>query len=238
MIEIRPLSSGSRKGNCYYVSDGTTPILLDCGLKSWEINRTLDYQLHTIEGVLVSHEHMDHARGALFLSYRGIPVYASQGTLDALDEGKSLLNTTSAFPLYPQVPRTIGTWTVTPFLLKHDAKEPLGFCLDSGSERVVYVTDSPYSRFTFNGMTHILIEANYDLDRLRDNVAKGIVPAAAQHRITWTHFSIQAAIQFLQANDLSMVQEIWLIHLSDNNSHAVDFQRRVAEAVGKVVHIA
>lgn len=230
MIEIRPLSSGSRKGNCYYVSDGKTPVLIDAGIKAHEINALLDYKLHKIQGVLVSHEHMDHARGAANLSARGIPVYGSFGTLNAINTNGHALIAGQEIP--------IDSWIVTPFGLKHDAEEPLGFCLDSGSERLVYVTDSPYSRFTFNGMTHVLIEANYDLDRLRDNVAKGIVPAAAQHRITWTHFSIQAAIQFLQANDLSMVQEIWLIHLSDNNSNAVDFQRRVAEAVGKVVHIA
>jgi hypothetical protein len=42
----------------------------------------------------------------------------------------------------------------------------------------------------------------------------------------------------LLANDLSAVNNIVLIHLSDLNSNATEFQSGIAEATGKTVHVA
>ncbi len=233
-MDIKPLASGS-KGNCYHVTDGQTAILLDCGLPSPEINRKLAFGLHTIQGILLSHEHMDHARGALKLGARGIRIYTGELTADQggiPDQYVQKVRHGVTFQL--------GTWEVMPFLIKHDAGEPYGFHLHSTStgERLLYITDTPFSPYRFPGLTHIMIEANYDLDTLRDNVASGAVHPAAKHRIIQTHFSIQTAIRFLQTSNLSWVQEIWLIHLSDNNAQAEDFKRRVQEATGKPVRIA
>lgn len=231
---INPLASGS-KGNCYHVTDGQTAILLDCGLPMAEINRKLSFSLHTIHGVLLSHEHMDHARGAAKLGARGIPIYTGAQTAD---QGGIPMDYVRA--IKHGVTFQLGTWAIMPYLVKHDAGEPLAFHLHSTAtdERLLYITDAPFSQYRFPGLTHIMIEANYDLDTLRDNVASGVVHPAAKRRIIRTHFSIQTAIQFLKATDLSRVQEIHLIHLSDNNSDAARFQKRVQEATGKVVKVA
>ena len=53
-----------------------------------------------------------------------------------------------------------------------------------------------------------------------------------------SHFSLENVKEFLQANDLSKVQEIWLLHLSDGNSDAERFKREIQELTGKVVYIA
>ena len=42
----------------------------------------------------------------------------------------------------------------------------------------------------------------------------------------------------LKANDLSKVNEIYLIHLSDGNSNAEQFKREIQELTGKPVYIA
>ncbi|WP_281253736.1 hypothetical protein [Sporomusa silvacetica] len=42
----------------------------------------------------------------------------------------------------------------------------------------------------------------------------------------------------MKANDLSMVREIYLIHLSSGNSDAYRFKREIAELTGKMIFVA
>jgi len=65
----------------------------------------------------------------------------------------------------------------------------------------------------------------------------GLVPPALKKRILKSHFSLENVKEFLKANDLSRVQEIWLLHLSDGNSDAERFKREIQELTGKMVFI-
>ena len=44
--------------------------------------------------------------------------------------------------------------------------------------------------------------------------------------------------EFLRANDLSKVEEIHLLHLSDGNSDEARFKREIQELTGRVVMVA
>jgi len=83
-----------------------------------------------------------------------------------------------------------------------------------------------------------MIEANYCMDILKRNVEAETVPKTLKNRLLKSHFSLENVKQFLQANDLSRVQEIWLLHLSNGNSDAERFKREVMELTGKPVYIA
>ena len=63
------------------------------------------------------------------------------------------------------------------------------------------------------------------------------MPPALKKRILKSHFSLENVKEFLKANDLSRVQEIWLLHLSDGNSDAERFKREIQELTGKMVFI-
>lgn len=120
----------------------------------------------------------------------------------------------------------LGTWTVLPFETQHDAQEPLGFLLANGQgEKLLYATDTYYIKYRFPGLTHLMVECNYSKDILEANVENGLVPGEMRERIIRSHFSLEHVKEFLKANDLSKVQEIWLIHLSDNNSDQERFKR-------------
>jgi metal-dependent hydrolase (beta-lactamase superfamily II) len=56
-IEIKVLASSS-KGNATIISDGATTILLDCGIPVAQIKRHLNFNLSSVVGCLVSHEHL------------------------------------------------------------------------------------------------------------------------------------------------------------------------------------
>lgn len=231
-MEITALASGSR-GNCYRVTDGTTPLLLEAGIPIKAIKRGLGYKLSEIQAVLVSHSHMDHAKAAGDVLKAGIEVYMSQPTADALGVTGHRLRI-----LEPRVQVQIGSWTMLPFETQHDCPGSMGFLLASGDYKLAYITDSYYVRWRFNGLTHIMCECNYSADILAANVAAGVVPTALMDRLLQSHFSLEHVKEFLRANDLSRLEEIWLLHLSDANSDAERFKREIMELTGKPTYIA
>jgi len=232
MVEFTPYASGST-GNCYKISDGRTPLLLECGIPYKEIQKNLKFRVSEIAGCLVTHEHQDHCKAVRDLMKAGIDCYMSQGTTDTLKVTGHRVNIIKARQQF-----RIGTWTVLPFDTQHDAAEPLGFLLaNQDGEKLLYATDTYYIRYRFRGLTHIAVECNYSLDILKRNVEAGTVPKELKTRIMKSHFSLENVKKFLQANDLGKVQEIWLLHLSDGNSDAERFKREIQELTGKMVFI-
>lgn len=125
-----------------------------------------------------------------------------------------------------------------PFDTEHDVSEPFGFLLQSDNgERLLFITDSFYCRYKFPGINYLMIECNYSQEILDRNIAAGITPKIMKKRLMKSHFSLENVLNFLAANDLSEVEEIWLLHLSDSNSDEEFFRQRVAEETGKLIYI-
>jgi phosphoribosyl 1,2-cyclic phosphodiesterase len=176
----------------------------------------------------------DHSKAVKDIMRAGIDCYMSQGTADALSISGHRLHIVRAKQQF-----RIGTWTILPFETQHDAAEPLGFLLaNQDGEKLLYATDTYFIRYRFRGLTHIAVECNYSLDILRANVEAGMVEPALKSRILKSHFSLENVKEFLKANDLSKVQEIWLLHMSDGNSDSERFKREVMELTGKPTYIA
>lgn len=164
----------------------------------------------------------------------GIDCYMSRGTAEALEVSGHRANIIKARQQF----RT-GTWTILPFETQHDAAEPLGFLLaNQAGDKLLYATDTFYIRYKFHGLTHIMVECNYAADILKTNVKAGLVEPALKTRILKSHFSLENVKKFLQANDLSKVEAIFLLHLSDGNSDAERFKREIQELTGRMVFIA
>lgn len=236
-IEIRHLASSS-SGNAYLITDRMFPpehILIDCGIPFKQLQRMLNHGVSKLVGCLISHEHLDHSKSAVDLMKAGIDVFTSAGTVDVLKLTGHRINR-----IQPRKQFRMGQrWTILPFEVEHDAVEPFGFLIaHSGGDKLLYVTDSYYVRYKFTGLTHIMVECNYAADILDFNVSKGNVPAPMKKRIRRSHMSIETVKEFLLANDLSMVREIHLLHLSDGNSDAGRFKREIEMLTGKPVYIA
>lgn len=232
MIKITTLASSS-KGNCYKIDDGNTPLLLECGISFKDIQRGLDFKLSEIAGVLITHEHKDHCKSVADMMKAGIDIYASDGTIEALN-----LSGHRVVSIQAKKQFTIGTWTILPFDVAHDVSEPLGFLLKNAiGEKLIFITDTAYCRYTFTGLTHIMLEVNYCEKILDDNILSGRVPVEMKKRLLKSHFSLENAKKFLKANDLSKVEAIHLLHLSDNNSNEALFKREIQQISGKPVFI-
>ncbi|SFM28707.1 Phosphoribosyl 1,2-cyclic phosphodiesterase [Gracilibacillus orientalis] len=234
MIAIKTLASSS-KGNCYYVTDGNTPLVLEAGINFREIRKALDFNTSNLAGCLITHEHGDHCKGLKDVLRAGIDCYASDGTWDAL----LLDGHHRGHPVKSHEPFTIGTWTIMPFDAQHDVSEPLGFLLaNKAGDKLLFATDTYYIKYKFKNVSHMLIECNYSKEILDRNIEEGITPKVMRKRLLRSHFSLENVKEFLKANDLSRVQEIHLLHLSDSNSDEALFKREIQQLTGKVVYIA
>lgn len=228
-MEIDILASGS-SGNCYRVSDGKTSLLLDCGIPIRRIERGLNFQLHTIDAVLVTHCHQDHIKAAKDIAKRGIPIYTSAGTLNAC----KLLAGYQYRPVQSMEMVQIGTFAVIPFDVEHDAPEPLGFALKSSvtKEKLLYFTDTYYLKYRFPGIHYLMAECNYSLKTM----SKDINPVL-RDRIIESHMSLETLLELLQANEFRELKQVYLLHLSSDNSDAELFKTEVQKAAGVEVYV-
>lgn len=233
MIDIRSLGSSSA-GNCYQITDGATPLLIECGMPIRRIQAGTGYSLSGVAGCLISHEHGDHCRAVRDLMRLGVTCYMSQGTASALKlEPQHRLQI-----LVDRQPVRVGSWLLLPFQTIHDAAEPLGFVLDTRfGERLLFLTDSAYSPFRFEGLTHIMLEINYSDEELDEAVASGRTHPAMAERIRETHLGLATAIELLSANDLSHVKGIWPLHLSDGHANESKIKQAVQQATGCPVRV-
>lgn len=233
MIEITPLASGSR-GNAYHITDGQTPLLIECGIPYRDIQKGFDFHMSDVAGCLITHEHGDHSKSAKDVMKGAIDIYASKGTFEKL-----ALSGHHIKPVRAREQFKLGTWAILPFDVEHDVSEPLGYLLmNQVGEKLLFATDTYYIKYKFQRLTHIMVEANYSIEILNENIKAGRVPGVMKRRLLRSHFSLEHVKDFLRANDLSAIREIWLLHLSDNNSDAAKFKREIEELTGKMVFIA
>ena len=232
MIDIKCLASGSF-GNSYAVDDGESVLLLEAGIQKNKILSGYADRLARVAGCLVTHEHTDHAKAAVQLTDCGIDVYASQGTLDAIRPTPTL-RSYRFHTLHARKPAQVGSWAVIPWEAQHDAAEPLGFLLYSRhtKERLLFATDTYYIPHRFPQLDYIMVECNYDMSILLRNIAEGVTPESLKPRLLQSHFSLDNVRAFLSANDLSRVQHIYLLHVSDGNGDREAFGRDIKALTG------
>lgn len=233
-MELKILGSSS-KGNCYLLDNGKEALMIECGIAFKNVQKAVDFDITRIKACIISHEHGDHAKHVKRCLDAMIPCYMSDGTRNAL----GLASHPLAHAMTENVLHKIGNFGVLPFDTEHDAAQPFGYLIahpECGT--VLFATDTYYLQYTFDGLTNILIECNYRQDILDANVEAGLIPAKLRARTMKSHCSFETCKEILQANDLSEVHNIVLIHLSDGNSNAVEFQQGIADLTHKVVTVA
>jgi phosphoribosyl 1,2-cyclic phosphodiesterase len=236
-MKLKVLGSSS-KGNCYILETPTGNLLLDAGVPFKEIQKALKFNLSGVRGCLVTHEHGDHSKAVKDVVKSGIDVYASKGTIEAMKlNHHRLWIVQSSWPGYQF---TIGDFTILPFKTEHDAADPVGYLVQyiPTGEKLLFATDTYYLRYRFQKLNYILVECNYCPDILKANIESGSVPQTLANRLLESHFSLENVKGFMEANDLSEVRKIVLIHLSDGNSDAARMKAEIEQLTSKDVEVA
>lgn len=220
---LKVLGSSSQ-GNCYILENDTSTLIIEAGVSFREVKKAIGFNVRKIGGVLISHEHLDHARYIKDYLQAGIPVYSAFQTQTALEIITGEL--TKAIPPMKEV--QIGEFLIIPFNVPHDAEiECYGYLVEHKEMgKLLFLTDLEYCKYNFSkqNINHILVEANYS-HKLIDNEAVNF------EHILRGHMSLQTALDFIAINDNPMLRNIVLMHLSDKNGNPVEFLQETRETV-------
>lgn len=168
------LSSGS-SGNCQYVETDNIRLLVDGGMSGKRIEtllKSIDVEPDTIDGILVTHEHIDHTKGVGILSRRyDIPIWANENTWIGMESkiGEVKCENIKMFTTERQF--DIEDLGVYPFRVSHDANEPVGYCLFYKNIKISLLTDTGWVnnsiKDAIKGSSLYLLESNHDVEMLK-----------------------------------------------------------------------
>lgn len=220
MIRFALLGSGS-EGNALVVQVGSTSLLMDCGFSVSEtITRLarLDLQAEQFDAILVTHEHSDHIAGVARLARKfDLPVWMTHGTLRFQQTAFADVTVTE---LNPHSSFSIGDIHVQPFLVPHDAGEPVQYVFGDGALRLGVLTDTghgtPHIEAELSGCHALILECNHDEEMLRN----GRYPASLKQRVggRYGHLNNAQAAALLSHLDTTRLQHIVAAHLSQQNN--------------------
>lgn len=225
-MDFRFHYSGS-SGNLYSITEGERCLLIECGVSIRKIRTALNHGLSDYEDCLLSHSHLDHALAAKDIMKAGINVHCTPETAKSLGLSGHRLNV-----ITPNVRFAAGGFQVLPFATEHDCPGSVGFLVMSPTDKMLFLTDSFYVRYRFPGLTIIAIECNWSPETLSEDIAPSV-----RRRLLTSHFNLQHVKDFLSVNDLRLVREIHLLHLSRDNSNAESFIDEIQRTTGKPVFV-
>jgi len=231
---LKVISTGSI-GNAYILETENEALLLECGVNVLDIKKALNFDFSKVVGCLVTHEHQDHCKSIDDVMCLGINTYTGAKTFVAIEPK----HTHRANVIASKQTIQIGNFKVMAFDVKHDAAEPLGFLIEHPEcGKVLFLTDTNYCEYTFKGLNNIIIEANYSKEIIDRKFGADSGKEFLRNRVLRSHFSLANCKDMLSANDLTQVNNIVLIHLSDSNSNEKQFHKEVSELTGKNVSVA
>lgn len=232
-MRLNVLGSDSN-GNCYILQTDKEALIIEAGVRFSEVKKALKWQLSKVVGAVISHEHNDHAKYVRDFVSNGITVLA----LPSVFKAKGINSLSFRKDIEPMHGYIVGGFKVFAMPVCHDVP-CLGFIIEhEDMGRMLFVTDTMMLEYRVPGLNHILLEANYAEDILDAKIEAGSVPVSMKPRLIHSHMEIETAKGILRTNDLSGVNEIVLIHLSNGNSDERRFIREVQEVSGKPVYAA
>lgn len=211
MLTFRSLASSST-GNLNLLSDGETTIMLDCGLPWRKACEIVGHDRIGSIPILITHEHRDHCKGILDKQCRNdiYMLHATKTALNLTGYNHKIIEHAKTY--------TAGTLRFVPFQLVHDVPCVGYLIVGQDGERAAYITDTAYVPNKLPPLSLLAVECNYCEEVFERNLREGLIDTNRAQRIKMTHFGMENVIEFLNANDLSKLREIHLLHLSDDNS--------------------
>lgn len=217
-MEFYTLASSSA-GNAALVCHNDTHLLIDAGISCRRITQSLaalSLTLDDLDGILITHEHIDHVRALGTLQKKhAVPLYASFGTAAALDYPAPYLHAFAADEAF-----AIKDLQIRSFRTSHDAKESVGYRIESSDGSLAVLTDTGFitddAHDAALGADMLLLESNHDVVMLKN----GGYPYYLKQRILseYGHLSNDAAAEFAIECVRAGTSDILLAHLSDENN--------------------
>lgn len=239
-MQAYTLFSGST-GNCVYVKDGSTEILIDAGKSAGAIEKALcsiGTGLKNISAILLTHEHSDHTGGLEIISKKHhIPLHITAPSYYKVAyQGSFASSCAQCHDVRYEI--KVGTLSIKSFEIPHDSLQNVGYVITSDSGETLglatdmgHVTDE--IKAALCGCKTAIIESNHDKFML----VGGHYPEFLKHRI----LSERGHLANEDSADLALylaqngTSSITLAHLSRENntpSLAFDVTREALDKAG------
>ncbi len=193
MFTLTVLGSGSA-GNCALLTTEHCRLLVDAGLSARQLVLRLAQVGLTpeqLDGVLLTHEHCDHASGleVLCRRYQELPIYCNKLTKEILcHAGGSLAKHRNWQIFATSRDFEICDIAVQTFSVPHDAVDPVGYVFHHGAAALGYLTDLGFATKLVHERvrqaTTLLIETNHDSALLHADTKR---PWSVKQRIMSRH---------------------------------------------------
>lgn len=236
-MKLTVLASGS-KGNGYILHNDHEALIIEAGVPYQRVLQTLKTG-KTIEGLLVTHEHKDHAGHVAEYLAHAIPTFMSEGTADALANEKIRIKRPYKLERmgngYDYATIKVGRFKVKPFATVHDAAEPIGFLIDHPETgRILFATDTATLPYRFDNLSQIMLECNYcnALMKARE------CPESLKERVRDSHMSLTECVCTLAANGGWKATNIVLLHVSESDGDGEAFRNEVQRNTAHPVYLA
>lgn len=227
-MRFASLGSGSAGNSLVVEAQSTgverTRLLLDCGFGLRDVVtrlQRLELEPEQITGILVTHEHDDHAKGVFkFANKYNIAVWLTHGTLKMCeryipDKHNIQINVIDSHQTFD-----IEALQVTPYPVPHDAREPTQFVFSDGNRKLGVLTDAgsstPYIESVLTGCDALVLECNHDVDMLDKGPYAWTLKKRVGSRLG--HLDNTSAAALLSQLDNSKLQHIVAAHLSAKNN--------------------
>jgi phosphoribosyl 1,2-cyclic phosphodiesterase len=167
------LYSGS-SGNSIFVASKNSRVLIDAGLPGKHIEKALSdigENPNDIDGIFVTHEHIDHIKGAGVLSRKyDIPIYANNLTWNSMMTNIGNIKEHNIKVIDEKV-ISIKDLDVIGYRIPHDAVMPSGYSIMCNNKKVCVATDLGYFSEEVSHQLKdadvILLESNHDVEMLK-----------------------------------------------------------------------
>lgn len=233
-LRFTSLGSGS-EGNALVVQVGRSALMLDCGFGLAETEKRLSRAgllPENLDAIVVTHEHSDHIGGvARFARKHNIPVWLTHGTAKVLNEGSisaSLVRFVDPHDVF-----SVGDIQIKPYLVPHDAYEPVQYVFSDGDACLGVLTDTGtitnHIQSALSGCDALVLECNHDLDML----LSGPYPASLKKRVAgrFGHLDNHTAASLLRNIDCAKLAHVFAAHLSKQNNRIELAQAALANAL-------
>lgn len=222
MIQAYTLFSGS-SGNCIYVKNENTEILIDAGRTAGAIEKSLTAlgtSLKRISAIFITHEHTDHTAGLEVISKKyQIPVYITAHSYDNHVRQGSYLQR-FAKRRDTEFSEQVGTLTVSAFAVPHDSVANVGYVIKSDDDALGVATDIGHLTSSLAerlcACKHVIVESNHDVEMVKNGPY--IPSLKARILSNGGHLSNDKCAEFCAYLCDHGVCEITLAHLSRENN--------------------
>ncbi|PKM50711.1 MAG: ribonuclease Z [Firmicutes bacterium HGW-Firmicutes-7] len=219
--------ASSSSGNCIYIGDENTHLLIDVGISGKKIAEglsLLDVSPQDLKGILITHEHSDHIKSLGIMARRfSIPIYATKDTWNELLTYSKLgkIDPSLHIEITADISFQIDDICIHPFNTSHDAVNPVCYTFTKNNKKISIATDlGCYNDYIKEKLVHsnvLFIEANHDIKMLE----VGKYPYFLKQRILSDlgHLSNEMSGKLISELIHKDLKHVILGHLSQENNY-------------------